>query len=78
MSGRTLADLKIGSRARILALDGEGEIQQRLAEMGVIPGVEVLLVRRAPLGDPLEYELMGYRLSLRRTEASIVSIEDLS
>ena len=49
----------------------------RLLEMGLTPGVEVALVGAAPLGDPLELELRGYRLSVRRTEAARVEIDPL-
>lgn len=70
-----LADLPIGTRARVLHIAGDGEVSARLLEMGLTPGVEVLLVGRAPLGDPLELELRGYRLSLRKAEAAGVEVE---
>lgn len=70
-----LADLPIGARARVSHVAGDGEVSARLLEMGLTPGVEVLLVGRAPLGDPLELELRGYRLSLRKTEAAGVEVE---
>ncbi len=71
----TLVGMKVGDRARIRSVGGDAAIEQRLAELGVIPGVEVELVRLAPLGDPMEFELMGYRLSLRRSEAEAVAVE---
>jgi Fe2+ transport system protein FeoA len=70
----TLADLAPGQRARIVALEGAGPIVQRLYEMGLIEGTEVQLVRRAPLGDPLEIRLMGYALSLRGAEAARIQV----
>ncbi|HEX5442793.1 MAG TPA: ferrous iron transport protein A [Pirellulales bacterium] len=70
-----LADLPIGARARVSHVTGEGEVSARLLEMGLTPGVEVLLIGRAPLGDPLELELRGYRLSLRKAEAAGVEVE---
>ena len=53
----------------------EGRIAQRLSEMGVVEGTEVRVVRVAPLGDPIEVELMGYLLSLRKAEAGAVELE---
>ena len=72
-----LADLSVGSRARVSAVLGADELSMRLMEMGLTPGVEVALVGIAPLGDPLELELRGYRLSVRRSEAARVKIEEL-
>lgn len=71
----TLADLRIGASARVVDVGGEPALQQRLHEMGLLPGVQVRLVRVAPLGDPLEIELLGYRLSLRRAEAARIRVE---
>jgi Fe2+ transport system protein FeoA len=72
-----LADLSVGARARVSAIDGTDELSVRLMEMGLIPGVDVTLVGVAPLGDPLELELRGYRLSVRRSEAARVRIQSL-
>jgi Fe2+ transport system protein FeoA len=71
----TLDRLTRGTRARILGIVGEPSTEQRLAELGVIPGVEIEFVRAAPFGDPLEYEVMGYRLSLRKSEAATIRVE---
>lgn len=65
------------ARARVLGIEGNDEISQRLMEMGVIPGVEIKYLGTALFGDPLEIELRGYRLSLRKLEASRVTIEPL-
>jgi ferrous iron transport protein A len=70
-----LADLKVGQTARIAAVDGVDEISIRLLEMGLTPGVEIKLLGTAPLGDPLEFELRGYRLSIRKSEALRVAIQ---
>ena len=72
-----LADLPIGARARVNVVEGSDELSTRLLEMGLTPGVEVAMVGSAPLGDPLELELRGYRLSVRRSEAARVQIEQL-
>ncbi|MCA9681770.1 MAG: ferrous iron transport protein A [Myxococcales bacterium] len=75
----TVADrldgLEVGQRARVRAVDGRGSMTVRLLEMGFVPGVEVALIKRAPLGDPLELRLRGYHVSLRKAEARLVSIE---
>lgn len=72
-----LADLPVGARARVTSILGTDELTMRLLEMGLTPGVEVAVIGTAPLGDPLELELRGYRLSVRRSEASRVQIDFL-
>ncbi len=71
----TLAKLPIGSRGKVAWIDGTDEISCRLMEMGLTPGVELVVIGAAPLGDPLDLELRGYRLSVRKTEAARVEIE---
>jgi len=73
----TLAQLPVGSRAKVARIDGADELSCRLMEMGLTPGVELRVVGVAPLGDPLELELRGYRLSIRKSEAQRVAIEQL-
>ena len=65
----TLADVEPGAGARVSAVDGATALGRRLLDLGFVPGTDVRVVRRAPLGDPVEYELRGYRLCLRRSEA---------
>jgi ferrous iron transport protein A len=71
----TLAGLPVGSRGKVVRIAGDDEISLRLMEMGLTPGVEFELIGVAPLGDPLELELRGYRLSVRRAEAARIEIE---
>ena len=71
----TLAQLPIGTRSRVVRVAGGDEISTRLMEMGLTPGVEVQLLGAAPLGDPIELALRGYRLSVRRSEAARVEVE---
>ncbi len=73
----TLDGLKPGERARVLEVTGEDTIAVRLMEMGLLEGEEIELLGFAPLGDPLEIEVQGYRLSLRKREAQRVQIEPL-
>lgn len=70
-----LAALRVGESARVREIDAQDEIGLRLLEMGLTPGVEVSVIGTAPLGDPLEIELRGYRLSLRKNEAARVDVE---
>ena len=72
-----LDQLGVGDRARVSGILGADEVSMRLMEMGLVPGTEVTLVGQAPLGDPLELELRGYRLSVRRSEAARVQIDQL-
>jgi ferrous iron transport protein A len=70
-----LAELAIGQCGRVLAVDASGESGQRILEMGLTPGVSFRVVGVAPLGDPIIFEVRGYRLSLRRIEAALVEVE---
>ena len=67
-----LANLKVGESAQVTRIEGDDAISVRLMEMGLVPGVEVTVLGTAPLGDPLEIELRGYRLSVRKREAERV------
>ncbi|MBI1345099.1 iron transporter [bacterium] len=71
----TLCELSVGQQARVLDLVGEDAIAVRLMEMGLIEGTDVSYLGAAPLGDPLEFAVRGYRLSLRRSEADRVQVE---
>jgi ferrous iron transport protein A len=68
----TLAELSVGQQARVAGVAGADDVSQRLMEMGLTPGTLVRLLGAAPLGDPLELELRGYRLSVRKSEAARV------
>jgi ferrous iron transport protein A len=70
----SLAEAALGSTARVADVVGDDAVAIRLLEMGVTPGVTVRLVGQAPFGDPLELELRGYRLSIRRAEAARVML----
>lgn len=70
-----LSQLAVGEAARIVAVEGGGSMAIRLLEMGLTPGTKVELVKRAPMGDPLEVQVRGYHVSLRRDEARRVRVE---
>jgi Fe2+ transport system protein FeoA len=69
-----LADLAPGAAGVVQAVDSSSPIGRRLLDLGFVPHTRVHLVRRAPLGDPLEFELRGTRLCLRRTEAARILV----
>ena len=70
----SLEQVPVGRSASITDVPGVDELSLRLLEMGLTPGTGVTVVGTAPLGDPLEVELRGYRLSLRRREAALVNV----
>jgi ferrous iron transport protein A len=70
----TAADLVVGQSAHVARISGTDDVSRRLLEMGVTPGVEIRRLGTAPLGDPIEFELRGYRLSLRRAEAEQIEV----
>jgi len=73
----TLAELPAGHRARVISVSGQDRVSTRLKEMGVVPGVEVTVVKSAPFGDPLQLRLLGYNLAVRLSEARAVSVEEV-
>ncbi len=72
---RLAAELAVGEVGRVVRVVGTDEVSRRLLEMGVTPGVKIRRLGAAPLGDPLEFELRGYRLSLRKAEAQHVELD---
>ena len=75
MATKTLNEFSIGENGIIKTVSGEGRIRRRLFDMGVTPGAEVMLRKRAPLGDPIEVTIRGYELTLRKSEAQLVTME---
>ena len=71
-----LAELNTGEKAVIVRVHGHGSFRKRLIEMGFIRGKEVRVVLNAPLKDPIEYEIIGYKVSLRREEAMQIEVVD--
>ena len=73
-----LKELEIGKSAIITEVGGEGALRQHFLDMGVIPGVEVTVIKYAPLGDPIELMIHGYQLTLRLDDAARISVEPVS
>ncbi|MDO5491258.1 MAG: ferrous iron transport protein B [Bacillota bacterium] len=71
----TLRELKPGQQGRITAVGGEGNLRQHFLDMGVIPGEEVAVVKYAPMGDPMELTIQGYRLTLRLADAEKIQVD---
>lgn len=71
----SLKHLNRGRSARVLRIKEHNETVDRLSELGLIEGEKVTMIRKAPFGDPIEIELMNYRLVLRNEEADLVEVE---
>ena len=74
---RTLATVPQGCHVRISSMSRGGALRQRLLDMGVTRGTELMVERVAPLGDPIEVLIKGYHLAIRRTEAASIEVVDL-
>lgn len=72
---KLLSDFTVGESGTIKAVSGEGKIRRRLFDMGVTPGAELTMRKKAPLGDPIEVTLRGYELTLRKVEAACVEVD---
>ena len=74
IKSKRLADLTTGSRAVIVHVLGQGAFRKRISEMGFVKGQMVRVIKNAPMKDPVEYEIMGYKVSLRRSEAELIEV----
>ncbi|MGN0441596.1 MAG: ferrous iron transport protein A [Acutalibacteraceae bacterium] len=72
---KTLKQAKIGDTLRVLKLHGEGAVKRRIMDMGITKGVEVHIRKVAPLGDPVEVNVRGYELSIRKADAEMIEVE---
>lgn len=72
---KTLDNFIVGENGVVKHVGGEGNIKRRLFDMGITPGAEVYMRKKAPLGDPIEITVRGYELTLRKTEAECVKTE---
>ena len=72
---RTLKDLKIGESSRVVKVHGEGAVRRRIMDMGITKGVVIKLRKVAPLGDPMEINVRGYELTLRKDDAAKIEVE---
>ncbi|MCI6267797.1 MAG: FeoA family protein [Candidatus Ventricola sp.] len=72
---KTLRDVKVGEKATIVRLHGEGALKRRIMDMGLTRGTEVFVRKVAPLGDPMELTVRGYELSVRKGDAELIEVE---
>lgn len=72
---KTLKDVKIGETTRVVRIHGEGALKRRIMDMGITRGVEIYVIKVAPLGDPIEITVRDYELSLRKADAKLIEVE---
>ncbi len=72
---RTLKDIHVGETVTVTRVTGDGPVRRRIMDMGITKGVEIYVRKVAPLGDPMELNLRGYELTLRRVDAGMVEVE---
>lgn len=73
---RTLREVKVGHTAKVVKLHGEGALKRRIMDMGITKGVVIKVRKVAPLGDPIELHVRGYELSIRKSDAEMIEIEE--
>ena len=71
----TLKDVKVGKTAKVVKIYGEGALRRRIMDMGITRGVEIHVRKVAPLGDPMELNVRGYELSLRKADCELIEVE---
>lgn len=72
---RTLREVKVGETATVTKLNGSGAVKRRIMDMGITKGVEIKVRKVAPLGDPMELNLRGYELSVRKADAEMIEVD---
>lgn len=71
---KTLRDVKVGETVTVTALHGEGPVRRRIMDMGITKGTQLFVRKVAPLGDPMELNVRGYELSLRKGDAQMIEV----
>lgn len=71
---KTLKDARIGDFVTVVKLHGEGAVRRRIMDMGITKNVEIFVRKMAPLGDPIEINVRGYELSLRKADAEMIEV----
>ena len=72
---KSLKDVAVGEVCKVVKLHGEGPVKRRIMDMGITKGVEILVRKVAPLGDPMELNVRGYELSVRKSDAALIDVE---
>ena len=73
----TINDLQIGQHGIISTVGGEGALRLRFLDMGLIPGTKVVLQKIAPMGDPIQIQVRGYELTIRREDAKMIGLQEV-
>ena len=72
---KTLRDVSVGDTVKVVKLHGKGAVKRRIMDMGITKGIEVYVRKLAPLGDPVEVNVRGYELSIRKADAEMIEVE---
>ena len=75
LSLKTLRQVKVGETVTVVKLHGEGAVKRRIMDMGITKGVQVYVRKVAPLGDPVEVNVRGYELSIRKNDAEMIEVQ---
>lgn len=74
----TLKDAKVGKTYKVLKIHGRGPLKRRIMDMGITRGTPIFVRKVAPLGDPVQFNIRNYELSLRREDSSLIEVEELN
>lgn len=72
---KTLKDVPVGGTCKVIRLNGEGPVKRRIMDMGITKGTEIMVRKVAPLWDPMELNVRGYELSVRKADAELIEVE---
>ena len=72
---KTLKDTRVGETVKVTRLHGEGPVKRRIMDMGITKGTDIYVRKVAPLGDPMELNVRGYELSVRKADAEMIEVE---
>ncbi len=75
MHMKTLKECKVGDTVKVVKIHGSGPVKRRIMDMGITKGIEIYIRKVAPLGDPIELNLRGYELSIRKTDAEMIEVQ---
>ena len=74
---KTLKEAKVGQTVTVAKVHGEGPVRRRIMDMGLTKGIQILVRKVAPLGDPMELNIRGYELSVRKQDAQMIEVESI-
>jgi len=75
MKMTSLNNIKVGDRVKVTKLEGQGALKRRIMDMGITKGVEIFVRKVAPLGDPMQLQVRGYELTIRKADANLIMVE---